>query len=385
MNVTANREELLSAAQDAERIAPAHSPMDVLQCAYLATENGKLTVASGNLEVAFERRIPVEIREEGRAVINASMLSSMLKLLDGDSVEVKTEGDKAVSVSGGKAAYNIAVLDADAYPRLEIPFPEDTVPVTGIPAMAKRTVFAVSEDEAKPQMKCVHLIFSADGLHAVGSDGYRIASAKGDCKASGSADMLLPAGSLEKLARLVTNRDELRVGKTGKTMVFLKDDFIFSARLIEGDYFNADELMSRVKPVFTVLTDAELLRQTLSAAFTVTGKQNRFSVTFEGSRLRMHCESELGASSAEMDVVPLSGTPTGEYWFSPGKLMECLKAQGGTLMLEIAQNGALIMRTDELVCMQLALREPKPIERKQREIGPKVRKKKTEAALPKAA
>ena len=36
------------------------------------------------------------------------------------------------SVSSGQASYNISVLDAGSYLRLEIPFPEDTVSVTGI-------------------------------------------------------------------------------------------------------------------------------------------------------------------------------------------------------------------------------------------------------------
>jgi DNA polymerase III sliding clamp (beta) subunit (PCNA family) len=149
-------------------------------------------------------------------VIGADLLTAMLKLLDGDTVSIQSEGSSYVRVSNGKTAYNLSVLDAGTYPRLEIPFPEDTVPVTGIPSIAKRTCFAVSisEEEKRPEMRCVHLVFSDDGLHAVGSDGYRIASARGDNKAVGDVDMLIPAASLEKLAQLVTNKDTFKVGTT---------------------------------------------------------------------------------------------------------------------------------------------------------------------------
>ena len=289
--------ELLSAAKDAESIAPANSPLDVLKCTYLATENGKLTVAASNSEVALERRIPADIHEEGRMVIGADLLTAMLKLLDGDTVSIQSEG----------------------------------------------TCFAVSvsEEEKRPEMKCVHLVFSDDGLHAVGSDGYRIASARGDNKAVGDVDMLIPAASLEKLAQLVTNKDTFNVGTTGKTIVFMKEDFAFSARLVGGQYFDADQLLSRAKPIFSVLTDAELMKQTLSAVYSVTGKQNRFSLTFGGQKLQMRFESEFGISSVEMDVIPLSGTPAGEYWYNPIKLMECLRAQNGALVLEVVQSSAL--------------------------------------------
>ena len=69
MHFQANRLELLSAARDAERIAPTQSPLDVLQCTYLSAGDGKVTVAAGNLELSLERRIPAEIEEEGSAVM----------------------------------------------------------------------------------------------------------------------------------------------------------------------------------------------------------------------------------------------------------------------------------------------------------------------------
>ncbi len=395
MIITANRLELLSAAQDAEQIAPASSPLDVLQCTCLRTENGKLTVTATNVELTLERRIPAEIREEGSVVIDAGLLVNMLRMMESETVTVEQTMKGIVTVKGGFAVYGISTLDAGTFPRMEIPFPEDTVPVTGITAMAKRTVFAVSEDENKPQMKCVHLIFSSDGLRAVGSDGLQIAAARGDSKAVGTVDMLLPATSLAKLARLVSNKDTLQVGTTGKTVVFFKDDFVFSARLIEGTYFDADQLLGRVHPSFTLLTDADQLKRCLSSVYSVTGSQNRFSVSFSGTRLQMRCESEFGASVSETDVVPLSGVSAGVYWYNPAKLMGCLRAQAGTLILGVAQNGALQLQTDDLVCLLMATREPKPIELKQpvrkAETEPKpktksTKKKKNEdAALPAAA
>jgi DNA polymerase III sliding clamp (beta) subunit (PCNA family) len=396
MIITANRLELLSAAQDAEQIAPTSSPLDVLQCTSLRTEDGKLTVTATNVELTLERRIPADIFEEGSVVIDAGLLVKMLRLLESETVTVEQTSNVVATVKGGSATYSIITFDAGMYPQMEIPFPEDTVPVTGIPAMAKRTVFAVSEDENKPQMKCVHLIFSSDGLHAVGSDGLQIAAARGDSKAVGAVDMLIPATSLAKLARLVSNKDTLRVGTTGKDVVFFKDDFAFSARLIEGNYFDADQLLGRVHPSFTILTDADQLKYCLSSVYSVTGSQNRFSVSFSGTRLQMRCESEYGASVSGMDVVPLSGAPTGVYWYNPAKLMGCLRAQNGTLILGVAQNGALQLQTDDLICLLMATREPKPIELKQpvrkaeAEPKPKAKtekkkKKNEDAALPAAA
>ena len=363
MRFTANREELLSAARDALSVTPDASPIKELECAYLATEDGMLTVAGGNLAVSLERRIPVRIEEEGVAIIEAKLLVDMLSRLAGESVEIRMDEKRYLTLTCGDSFYGIGTLDSTKYPRLTIPFPEDTVPVTGLPALARRTVFAVSETDDKPLMKCVHLIFSKDELRAVGSDGFRIAAAKGESKAAASVDMLVPAASLQKLTRLVENKDELRVGTAGKSVVFMKENFIFSALLVQGAYFDETQMFSRVQTDFMVLADAAVLRNAMSSVYAVVGEHNRFCLAFNGARLRMTCESEYGASSLELDTVPLSGSPSGVYWYNPGKLLECLKALGGTIMLKVAENGALLMETDELTCLQVPMREPKPVER----------------------
>ena len=150
---------------------------------------------------------------------------------------------------------------------------------------------------------------------------------------------------------------------------------------MQGKYFDETQMLSRVQPSFTLLTDAALLRNAMSSVFAVIGDQNRFSLTFQGASLRMTCESEYGASTREIDVVPLSGNPAGVYWYNPEKLHECLKALGGTMMLKVAANGVLLMETDELTCLQGPMREPKAAERiaiKHRAVAEKPEKPKKE-------
>ena len=350
MKFTVNRTELLAAAQNAERIAPRVSTIEILQCAYLQAEQDTLTVASGNLEIALEQRLPARIEAEGRVVVKAPLLSGMLRLLDGERVTFQMKSGKLV-VSSGNAEYAIPVMDAEQYPRMEIPCPAATVPMSGIPSLTKRTVFAVSEDTTRPMLKCVNLIFGADGLQAVSTDSFRIASAKGD-------------------------REKLQVGTTGKAIVFRKENFLFAARIMEWPYLAVSQVLSNLKQQFTVLTDSALLRDTILQALSVTGTQNRFSLSFAGSRLTVRCESEYGISETAMDVVALSGEPAGVYWYNPAQLMECLKALNGTLMLEVVQHSALLLKTDELVCFQMAVREPKAIEAKPQ----KTKKPRKEAA-----
>ena len=132
MNFTVNRQEFLAVTQDAEKIVPSASALDVLKCTFLSAAEGKLTVAATNLEIALERQIKADVAEEGSVIIDAHLLCGMLKLMADEYVTLQRE-DRTLKISGKSTLYTIPVLDERNYPRMEIPFPSDTVPVTGMP------------------------------------------------------------------------------------------------------------------------------------------------------------------------------------------------------------------------------------------------------------
>ena len=359
MKITINRLEALTLAKAAESIVPSKAAMDELRCVLLECgEDGKLTMAATNNEVALERRMPAQVMEAGALLINAKLFANMLGVLGGETVSIWGEDGRQAEITSGSCHYTIPVLSVSNYPRAEIPFPEDTVTVKNIPHMAARTIFAASENEGKPTMRCVKLVFTSDGLKAVSYDGSRLASAKGDSRGEASASLLIPAASLNKLARLVGNRDELDVGTTGKSVVFMKEDFLFSARLLAGEHVDDDLLLRSVQSSFTILTDAAALYDTVSAVSVAADDYGVLSLRFVGNRIRVRCEGANCSSARDLEVVALSGAPEGEYWYSALQLSQCLAALGGTLMLEVGQNGVLVMRTDDLVCLQLSRRKP---------------------------
>lgn len=357
MRAVLNRAEFLSAAKRGESIAPHDSPLDVLKGLLLEVDaKGSLTMTATNLEVALEQKIPCQAVEDGSFVLNARLAVSMLEKLASDTVTLEREPGKSVlHVSGGQAEYLVPIWERTSYPKLEIPFPEDTVKVSGIPGMAKRTVFAAAQDDSKPLMKCVNLKFTKDGLRAVVGNGSCIMTARGDEKSTGDVSFLIPALSLKKLARLCGDKDEFRVGTTGKSIVFLKENFVYSARLLEGDYIDAEGLIGSIRNQFTVLTGVQELRKTLDTASCVD-VDGRVCLRFEGQRLTFCCKGEIGTTSVPLDVIPLTGTPLGEFWYISRQLARCLKSLTGTVKLGVAQSGMLTLEAEDAYYLQTSVR-----------------------------
>lgn len=359
MKAIFKRQELLPLIRAAESIAPHDSPLDVLRGVLLdADDCGRVTIMATNIETSLEQQTKADVEESGRILLPARLFLRMLSCMEGELVGITGKDGKSACISSGDAVYTIPVLSSKDFPNMAQPFPEDTVTVRGIPAITKRTTFAIAYDDTKPLLRCVNLIFANNALTAVSCDGVCLASAKGDSKGTASVSMLVPAKPLEKLSHLVSNKDELKVGTTGKSIVFSKEGFSFSTRLMAGQAVDGVALLNSVKSSFTILTDGETLYDAMSSSLSVNGEVNCFSLRFADSKVYLRCESEYGIATREVDVVPLSGMPEGEFWYSPHQLLQCLRALRGTLMLDVGQGGMLLMRTDDLTCLQTARRKP---------------------------
>lgn len=360
MNITINRLELLAAVKRAASIAPAESPLEVLKGVLLETDSagGRLTVTSTNMEVSLEEKLPCAMQEDGALVFSARMLAEMLQRLPLDTVQIcRSENQGRMTLKSGNACYEMDVWERSAFPHLDMPFPEDTVKVSGIPAMARHTVFATAQDNSKPLLKCVNLMFTNTGLRAAGSNGNCIVTAKGDQQSTGNINLLIPAASLEKLAQMRRDEEEFRVGTTGKSIVFFKEHFLFIARLMEGGYIDTEQLMQTIKNNFTVLTDIQDMKTALASVLAVSA-DNRVKLRFEDQRIVFQCIGDFGNASVPVGVIALTGSPTGDYWFHAKQLSTCLKSLSGTVKLGIAQGGMLTISAQDAYYLQNAMRAP---------------------------
>ena len=169
MLITVNRAELLATVKRATTIAPPDSPLDVLKGVLLESDSARkmLTVTSTNLEVALVEKIPCSAQEDGALVYSARTLAEMLQRLPEDTVEISRKENRGrmtrpprMLLTSGSVSYEVDVWDRGAFPKPDLPFPEDTVKVSGIPAVAQHTVFATAQDKDKPLLRCVNLMFT---------------------------------------------------------------------------------------------------------------------------------------------------------------------------------------------------------------------------------
>lgn len=361
MNITMNRAELLHAVKRAAAVAPANSPLEALKGVLLevSAASKSLVLTATNLEVTLKQKLACAAPEDDALAIDAKLLAGMLEKLPGDTVELRREPGGRLKIWSGDAQYNVSVWERSGYPEVEIPAVTNLIRISGIPSMAKRTVFAADENNEKPMLKCVQFRVTQDGLRAAGSDGTCVVTARGDSKSTGEFSVLIPAPSLSRLAQMCEDKDEFRAGVNGKNIVFVREGFLFSARLIQEKYIDTDFLTSSLKNQFTVLTDVAELRKSLDSVSCVE-PDGKARLTFEGMTLSFQCGGVHGSARDTISVAPLTGMPHGEYWFFTKRLTNCLRSLSGTAKLGIAAGGILTLDTEHAFYMQTGVRPGAP-------------------------
>ena len=199
MRVHANRDSALVLAAQASKAVPKITTIPELKGIHMEADArlAMLTMTATNQEVSIRASMPAAVEESGSAVIPADLLPDILKRLPGDQVSFSTVGPGIIHIGSGYAEYRLNILDAAKYPLPEVPFLEDTIPVSGICSLARQTLFAAAAGDQQNILKTVRLKVGPYGLKATSSNGFCIAEAAGDknCVAASETCILVPARS----------------------------------------------------------------------------------------------------------------------------------------------------------------------------------------------
>ena len=210
MLIHVKRDELLAIAAQTAKAAPKTATSEAVLGIHVEADSRRsmLTLTATNYEIVIRASMGASVEQAGSVVISAVLFPAVIASLPEQDVDLETENPGQLTIRSGNAQFRLSALSGDKYPMPELPFPDDTLPVSGLRSLARNTLFAVAEDGTPSlPMKCVRLCIGPDGLKASASNGFCIMEADGDKQCKGRIELLLPARSLKVLASLSKDSD----------------------------------------------------------------------------------------------------------------------------------------------------------------------------------
>ena len=336
MKFEADRDVLAEAVNFVVRLLPQRASLPILSGVLIEAKSNEITLSVFDYEVSAKSSVKANVTTEGTVLVLGKLLSEIINKLPKDQVSFDLIENK-VNVTSASAKFNLLTMPTAEYPDLPS-LPETSGEVDGqIFAQAVTQVaHAASKEDVTPVLTGVLLESKNDSLNLVATDRYRVAVKSIPWKSSVSDSVLIPARTLQEIARTFSNQGSLAVSieKTEErqmvafsannksvTSVLLKGNFpavlsLFPETIEHEAIANVDEIEEATKRVSLVVDGDNPIRYNFSEG-SVTIK----SITSETAQASEDVTVELIGEEVGVSLKPqfvldgLSGMTTDHVSF----------------------------------------------------------------------
>lgn len=364
MKFKCDRDSLSEALQTVQRAVSSRPGIPALAGVLMGVAGEELSLATTDLEVSARLVLPVQVREEGVALVPAKLLADTVKSFDPAPVEFEAEGGQA-RIACHNYEGTLRCLPAEDFPALQEPSgTKVTVKGSELSEAISQVARAASHDEARPILTGVLLEVSREGLTLVATDSYRLAVRELRATAEGETKALVPERALAEVGRAAAGDDkaEAELSIDHNQVAFRAGALTLTSRLIEGEFPNYRQLLperyeNRLESSRTQLLDAVRRVGILAREAPVRLEFNALGVRLTSSSPDLGGAVESVEASYEGEDLVAA--------FNPGYLMDGLNAVAGDrVRLEILDGlkPAVIRGEDEaFVYLAMPVRLPAPV------------------------
>lgn len=341
MKLQVTQENLNKALGSVGRVASSRGTLPILSNVLIKTIGNRLSIAATNLDIGITHYIGTKMSDEGAITVPArlmvdfvSSLPSGTITLELDETKLKITTEQYESIINGTNAEEYPVMPAIAEGT------NWTIPAKTLRGALQQVLIAASSDESRPVLTGVYLHTHDKQLFMVATDSYRLAE-KSLMKTAEDINLLIPAGAMQDLLRILSDADEdVVVTHDDQQVLFRVGDVELVARLIEGTYPDYRKLIPKSFAQSATLKKQELMNITkVSSLF---ARESAGSVTIHLDKEKQVVSIRSIASQLGENTASAEATIDGEgvITLNSRYIMDALHAITGD-EVKVAFNGKL--------------------------------------------
>lgn len=251
MILTFNKEQLLTALNTVSKAVPTKTTSTILECILFDATTGEIKLTGNDMELGIETKVEGNIIEPGKIALEAKLICDIIRKLEGggEHVYIETITQGLTKIRCGKTVFQIQGLDGEEFSYL--PYIEKNHFITlsqfTLKEVIRQTLFSAAVNDSN-KMMCGELIEVHENIAKfVTLDGHRI-SIRNILLRENYDDMkvIVPGKTLNEISRIISgdNEKEIRIYFSTNHILFEFDNTIVVSRLIEGQYFKIEHMLS---------------------------------------------------------------------------------------------------------------------------------------------
>ena len=249
MKLLFSKEDILKSINIVMKAVSNRTTMPVLKCILINAADGEITLSANDMELAINTRAKGQIMEEGSIAIDAKILSDIVRKLPDDDVYLEADSNYFANIKCGKAKFNIPGQDPEEFPESPVIEKSEYLGMSQftLKEMIRQTTFSLDLNENNKLMTGELFEIKNNVLRLVSLDGHRIAVRRLVLAVNHeNRRVVVPGKTLNEIAKILSDNieDQVMIYFSSNHIEFEFDDTEVYSRLIEGDYFHIDRMIS---------------------------------------------------------------------------------------------------------------------------------------------
>ena len=249
MHIICDKSKLMEGMNIVMKAIPGKTTMMILECVVIEVKDNQIKLIANDLQLGIETLIDGEIKQEGSVAVGAKVFFEIIRKLPSDNVSITVDEDYHMNISCGKAKFNIMTKATDEFPYLPNIVKDKNVNISQftLKDIIRQTVFSISDNENAKVMTGELFEIHDSELKVVSLDGHRISIRKVKLNQSyDDVSVIIPGKTLIEISKIINGGmdDEVSIFFTDKHVLFDFEDTIVLSRLIEGEYYKIDKMLS---------------------------------------------------------------------------------------------------------------------------------------------
>jgi len=329
MKIQCQKADLLNGVNIVLKAVPVKSTMPILECLIIEVTDGRIKLIANDMELAIETVIKGTIIEQGIVALNAKIFSEIIRRLPENEVSITTDENYVTEIICEKAKFSISGRSGEEFPNLPNIEKENAVILSQftLKEIIRQTVFSISDNESNKIMTGELFEIKKNELRVISLDGHRISIRKVYMKEDyEDRKVIVPGKTLNEISKILSGESTatVKIFFTDKHALFEFDNTVVLTRLIEGEYYRIDQMLSSDYETKVTINKKELQSCIERASLLIRETDKKpIIIDIKDSNFELKINTAIGSMNEDIDIT-LEGKDI-IIGFNPKFLLDALR------------------------------------------------------------
>lgn len=308
MKLICSKSNLLHGVNIVSKAVPTRTTMAILECILIDASANEIKLTANDMELGIETKIEGEIAERGVIALDAKIFSEIVRKLPDSDVTIETDASFKTTITCEKAKFNIVGKSGDDFSY--IPYIERNEPIVmsqfTLKEVIRQTIFSIADNDNNKLMTGELFEIEENDLKVVSLDGHRISIRNIELKNNYShKKVVVPGKTLQEVSKILPDsaEDEVSIFLTDNHIVFEFENTTVVSRLIEGEYFKIEQMLSSDYETKVKINKRELLDCIDRATLLVKeGDKKPIIMNITDGTMELKINSFIGSMNEDIDI-----------------------------------------------------------------------------------